>query len=453
MNNFKAVLWDPSRTPFPQGDVLSASASVQKDAQDFMAAALACNADTTVTAVPSLNVQNCGGNYVINTCVNDAGAYVSEYHRSDWLREVMRSTAEGHARAAVADTARIERADLYYDDFHTSDGYTTANTVRAIVDAVASVAPVGAGAAPFEATFADMDVTRAWPPPPPSSSPSSPAPAPAAGPARPMPTYSLYTARLSFERAVGACAARGLRLARITSREEQLRARSLVLPEAALIVRNSWLQRAVWFGATDAGDEGRWRWVDADGLEAEEVGSRGWAGAWGGGAAGMEPNGGSIAVPADEDCAVLTDLFDWAWADYPCDVEAAYLCEAEGTPPVPPPPPSPSPPPPPGYELVDSGLSAAQRREYAALGALSSAEPRCSSRWPERCEPDDSGLGCACAFEPSLFVVIAGAVLAGVALAALGIRQVRARARGKPGRGAEAGDVTLVPIDDALGRR
>ena len=82
VNNFKKVLW--SSGVFPP-DINNAAESVQKDIQNFINKALSCNNNTTVTVAGSLNVQNCGGgHYLIDTCRDEYGTFVSQYFRSDW---------------------------------------------------------------------------------------------------------------------------------------------------------------------------------------------------------------------------------------------------------------------------------------------------------------------------------------------------------------------------------
>lgn len=80
VNNLKKELWESG--VFPSG--INNVTSVHRDAFNFIQGALACNNSTTITIASSLNVRNCGGGILINTCRNDDGYYVSDYYRSDW---------------------------------------------------------------------------------------------------------------------------------------------------------------------------------------------------------------------------------------------------------------------------------------------------------------------------------------------------------------------------------
>ena len=182
--------------------------------------------------------------------------------------------------------------------------------------------------------------------------------------------------------------------------------------EGKLISRNKCLHRAVWIGANDKLNEGIWRWVDASGRDAADVITDSWGGGWGAG----EPNGGSSIFIGDEDCAVLTDALSWDWADYPCSMTCAYLCEGTPTP--------------------------------STLGTptASAANNTCDSKWPRQCRLDSTGLVCSCVLESSLFVVIAGAVLLGIGITVLGfIRQRTRKASAGACPAASLHSIALVP--------
>jgi hypothetical protein len=92
---------------------------------------------------------------------------------------------------------------------------------------------------------------------------------------------------------------------------------------------------SVWIGASDAADEGEWRWVD---LESGE-GTLFWSGqssqSGGSAVAGNYVNWGNLRPDhgdGDEDCVMLTlarsSLGSGTWDDDPCSRSGPFVCEA-----------------------------------------------------------------------------------------------------------------------------
>ena len=125
--------------------------------------------------------------------------------------------------------------------------------------------------------------------------------------ARPVPTYTFVNRKMSFGDADATCASMGGSLASIRTAEEQAAAKAVVA--AQQVPPNQWAQRSVWVGLTREGRSG-FEWIDGAGTAYTN---------WG----GSEPNN----YGGNEQCGVMIDIYQWAWADYPCAQQQAFLCE------------------------------------------------------------------------------------------------------------------------------
>lgn len=412
VNNLKTVLWSESPANLPAN--MTVEESIAADARSMMQTALGCNPVVTVTAAASLDVLRCGGSYLIDTCRDTSGTYVSPYYRSDWLRELVRNTTLASDRAAFASTAGIDYSHAATDMAHTSDVATMYALVSRLVDAVATVAPVSVGApGPFTGTFTKRSTLESWPPPPGNFLPPPPPPPPA----RPEPVYTFVERPLNYADAMTTCEAMGGRLARVLDGNEWTQSVAAVQAHASRVYLNKWVQRAVWIGLNDITSEGTFEWEGG-------IGEGGYPLGWGSG----EPN----AAGGDEDCVVMLDIYNWRWCDYPCAAVASFLCEnvsptANVTlPPRPPPPPPPQEVSTRSYEDAFIALLASAVLESQTQSSLRgpanadeegsivvlNPEEKCSASWPRSCSVETSigsnEISCKCTIVPYFYGILAG---------------------------------------------
>ena len=417
------------------------------DAQDMMNAALSCNPSVTVTAAASLNVLNCGGSYIINTCTDIYGIYKGPYYRSDWLREAVRLTTSTSDRAVFADTSSIDYSHAAEDMAHTRDAGVAALVVQLLVDAVAQVAPISAGSfGPFVGTYQIRTVLKPWPPPPFSvfSPPSPPPPIPP----RPMPVYTLLLEAVTYEQAKSKCVLSGGKLAVFANYEEWQNALAVVAAQADSVPRiEAWNQTPVWIGLADQHQEGRFIYEG----DLGEGGYRPWSSG--------EPN----SLETDEDCVVMERNQGWKFVDYACGMKAAILCEninlAPPPPSSPPPPPAPpSPPPPPlppplpptpppsardGVDFLEdirrltgalspsapSSRSASSSGRFVLAKPIENDECKKSAIWPRKCSEKLHGtkVVCTCEMRPAFYGILGALAFLMIILAVLKIRRRQRR--------------------------
>lgn len=116
--------------------------------------------------------------------------------------------------------------------------------------------------------------------------------------------YCVYAEARSWADASASCAAEGSALAEFETVEERVEFGKRVTPDP--------LPRSVWIGATDAGNEGRFEWLDGTPVGFFAFGSG-------------EPNNAGGA----ENCVEWLGP-DGKWNDLPCEMGRAALCEVRG---------------------------------------------------------------------------------------------------------------------------
>lgn len=126
--------------------------------------------------------------------------------------------------------------------------------------------------------------------------------------------YVFCDALLSWQDAQDHCAQAGWRLVRMDSVEENDWVRATSVLELGL-TSNAQL----WLGATDAAEEGLWRWTDKTVFSVQGKPEGGLYSSW---ATGMPRAGDALA-----NCALMVPASGPGWSDADCALPSAFVCE------------------------------------------------------------------------------------------------------------------------------